>query len=605
MTRSLGTVTPESTGARQGTPILTNVNRATTCATLPDVTADTSAAAARFLAARQFLWDHRTDHEAATEGFTWPDVGPDFNWVDDYFDPMANGNDARALHLLEEDGSASILTYGELADRSRQVANLLAAQGASRGDRILVMLGNETALWETMLAAIRIGAVVIPATTLLAGPDLADRFERGGASMVVTNQTALAAVDALDGSLTDGVTRIAVGGGDGWVDFADADALPTTFEKAEATLADDPLLEYFTSGTTSKPKLVRHTQVSYPVGHLSTMYWLGLQPGDVHWTISSPGWAKHAWSCFFAPFNAEACIFIYNYTRFDAPTVLGVLVDHGVNTLCAPPTVWRFLIQADLSSYDVALRELISAGEPLNPEVIDQVERAWGIRIRDGFGQTETTAQVGNTAGSEVRLGSMGRPLPGYRIALIDPDGNEAEEGEICISLTDRPVGLMEAYADDAAKTAEVMADGYYHTGDVAMRDADGYITYVGRADDVFKASGYRISPFELESVLIEHPAVAEAAVVPSPDSLRGNVPKAYVIPSPGHEPTAETAAEILAFMRERVSGYKLVRRLEFADLPKTISGKIRRVELKGQENERAGDEARNDAEFIERDLRG
>lgn len=582
------------------------MNRATSCATLQDVTSDTAdtAAAASFLAARQFLWDHRTDHVAAVDGFSWPDVGPDFNWVDDYFDPMANGSDARALHLLEEDGSASILTYGELADRSRQVANLLVAHGASRGDRILVMLGNETALWETMLAAIRIGAVVIPATTLLAGPDLADRFERGGASMVVTNQTALAAVDALDGSLTDGVTRIAVGGGGGWVDFADADDLPTTFQKAEATLAADPLLEYFTSGTTSKPKLVRHTQVSYPVGHLSTMYWLGLQPGDVHWTISSPGWAKHAWSCFFAPFNAQACIFIYNYTRFDAPTVLGVLVDHGVNTLCAPPTVWRFLIQADLSSYDVALRELISAGEPLNPEVIDQVEQAWGIRIRDGFGQTETTAQVGNTPGSEVRPGSMGRPLPGYRIALIDADGNEADEGEICISLAERPVGLMDAYADDPDKTAEVMADGHYHTGDVAMRDADGYITYVGRADDVFKASGYRISPFELESVLIEHPAVAEAAVVPSPDSLRGNVPKAYVIPAPGHEPTAETAAEILAFMRERVSGYKLVRRLEFADLPKTISGKIRRVELKGQENQRAGDEARNDAEFLERDLR-
>ena len=557
-----------------------------------------------FLDSRNFLLENRTDYEAAVAGFSWPDVGPDFNWVNDYFDPMADGNDARALHLVEESGDADIRTYAELATRSRQVANFLVEHGAKRGDRILVMLGNETALWETMLAAIRIGVVVIPATTLLAGADLADRFERGGATMVVTNQGALGAVDALDGSLTDGVVKIAVGSGDGWIDFADTESAGTDFAAAEATRAEDPLLEYFTSGTTSKPKLVRHSHVSYPVGHLSTMYWLGLQPGDVHWTISSPGWAKHAWSCFFAPFNAEACVFIYNYTRFDAPTVLQVLIDNQVNTLCAPPTVWRFLIQENLADYKVALRELISAGEPLNPEVIAQVEAGWGIQIRDGYGQTETTAQVGNTPGSKLVPGSMGRPLPGYPIVLLDPDGNESDEGELSIRLSGRPAGLMEAYADDDEKTDEVMRDGHYHTGDVAARDADGYITYVGRADDVFKASGYRISPFELESVLIEHPAVAEAAVVPSPDELRGFVPKAYVIVAPGHDESAETAADIFAFMRDKVSGYKLVRRLEFAELPKTISGKIRRVDLRGQENDRSGQDARNNKEFIEADVR-
>lgn len=556
-----------------------------------------------FLNARNFLLDNRTDYDTAVQDFEWPDVGPDFNWVNDYFDPMADGNDSRALHLVEESGHADILTYAELAVRSRQVANFLVDNGAKRGERILVMLGNETALWETMLAAIRIGAVVIPATTLLAGRDLADRFERGGASMVVTNQSAVDAVDSLDGALTDGVAKVAVGGGDGWIDFAGSHDSAAEFAATEPVMASDPLLEYFTSGTTSKPKLVRHNQVSYPVGHLSTMYWLGLQPGDVHWTISSPGWAKHAWSCFFAPFNAQACVFIYNYTRFDAPTVLGVLIDNGVNTLCAPPTVWRFLIQEDLSQYETALRELISAGEPLNPEVIAQVESAWGIQIRDGYGQTETTAQVGNTPGQKLVPGSMGRPLPGYPIVLVDADGNPADEGELSIDLSDRPIGLMEAYADDADLTAEVMREGYYHTGDVASRDADGYITYVGRADDVFKASGYRISPFELESVLIEHPAVAEAAVVPSPDELRGFVPKAYVIPAPGHEPNAETAASIFAFMREKVSGYKLVRRLEFSDLPKTISGKIRRVDLRGQEDSRSGPEARNNSEFIESDF--
>jgi acetyl-CoA synthetase len=334
------------------------------------------------------------------------------------------------------------------------------------------------------------------------------------------------------------------------------------------------------------------------------MYWLGLQPGDVHWTISSPGWAKHAWSCFFAPFNAQACVFIYNYSRFNGPAVLDTVVKHGVKTLCAPPTVWRMLIQEDLKAWKTSLREAISAGEPLNPEVIEQVRTAWGLTIRDGFGQTETTAMIGNPPGQALKAGSMGRPLPGYPVVLLDADGKPGDEGEICIDLSRRPLSLMDGYADDPEKTADAMRDGHYHTGDVGTRDADGYVTYVGRADDVFKASGYRISPFELESALLEHPAVAEAAVVPSPDPLRGFVPKAYVILAPGHAPDAATAAAIFRFMRERVSGYKLVRRIEFSDLPKTISGKIRRVELRGQEKSRPPSGPRNEHEHLEEALR-
>ncbi len=570
-----------------------------------------TAGGAAFVAARDLLLEHRTDYEAAYDSFGWPDVGDAFSWVEDYFDAIAAGNHAAALHLVEEDGSEVKLSYADLADRSRQVANLLADHGLTHGDRVLVMLGNQPELWETMLAAMRLGLVVIPATTLLAGSDLADRFERGGARMVVTNATGAAAVDALASNVTGDVIKVLIAATDGgataagWQPYEAARDRGTSFTPATRPVPSDPLLEYFTSGTTSKPKLVRHTQVSYPIGHLSTMYWMGLMPGDVHWTLSSPGWAKHAWGCFFAPFNAQACVFIYNYTRFDAPAVLNVLVDHKVTTLCAPPTVWRFLIQEDIAAYDVALRELLSAGEPLNPEVIAQVEQAWGATIRDGYGQTETTAQVGNPPGARVVPGSMGRPMPGYTIALLDPDDEPADEGEIGINITDkRPVAVMDGYADDGDKTAEVMRNGWYHTGDVASRDADGYITYVGRADDVFKASGYRISPFELESVLVEHPAVAEAAVVPSPDELRGFVPKAYVIPAPGYEATAATATEIFSFMRERVSGYKLVRRLEFADLPKTISGKIRRVELRGQEASREGQGPRTEAEFIEADLK-
>jgi acetyl-CoA synthetase len=564
----------------------------------------------RFIAARDLLLAHRTDQPAACDAFEWPRLER-FNWATDYFDSIAVGNEAPALHIVEESGTGSgtesRLSYRQLSERSSQVANFLVSLGARRGDRLLLMLGNEVPLWETMLAAIKLGAVLIPATTMLGSADLRDRLERGRARFVLTNAAGIGKFDALPTEVLAGVTRIATGGAadaPGWVDYRDADRAPTSFAAPEATHVDDPLIEYFTSGTTARPKLVRHTQQSYPVGHLSTMYWLGLGRGDVHWTISSPGWAKHAWSCFFAPFNAQACVFIYNYARFDGPAILRVLDRYGVDTLCAPPTVWRLMIQEDLARWPVRLRELASAGEPLNPEVIEQVRAAWGITIRDGYGQTETTAQAGNPPGARLVPGSMGRALPGYRIVLVDADGKPAEEGEICIDLAHRPVALMQGYADDPEKTAEVMRDGLYHTGDVGTRDADGYITYVGRADDVFKSSGYRISPFELESVLIEHPAVAEAAVVPSPDPIRGQVPKAYVTLVAGHEPGPATAADIFRFLRERVPGYKLVRRIEFDQLPKTISGKIRRVELRGLEKGRPPKGARNEREFLEDQVR-
>jgi acetyl-CoA synthetase len=380
---------------------------------------------------------------------------------------------------------------------------------------------------------------------------------------------------------------------DGWLSYDDAFAAAPRYIPDGVTLASDPLLLYFTSGTTAQPKLVEHTHASYPAGHLSTMYWLGLQPGDVHLNVSSPGWAKHAWSNVFAPWNAAATVMVLGHERFSVDALLAAIPGCGISSLCAPPTVWRMLIQSDLSGCDTAsLRECTSAGEPLNPEVIEQVRRAWGITVRDGYGQTETTAQIGNPPGQEVRLGSMGRPLPGYSVVLLDPlTGVPGKEGEICLPAEPpaaRPAGLMTGYRGDPRRAAEAMRDGYYHTGDVAAIDGDGYITYVGRTDDVFKASDYRISPFELESVLIEHEAVAEAAVVPSPDPLRLAVPKAYVTLVAGVEPSAPVAESILAFARDRLAPYKRVRRLEFGELPKTISGKIRRVELREQESGRS-----------------
>ncbi|WP_309110641.1 AMP-binding protein [Saccharothrix sp.] len=546
-----------------------------------------------FRDARDFLLGHATDHAAARAGFAWPELD-EFNWALDWFDDIARGNDRTALWIVEEDGREGRWSFADLSRRSNRVANWLRARGVRRGDRVVLMLGNQVELWEALLAAMKLGAVVIPATTLLAPADLRDRVERGGARHVVVGAADAAKFDEVPGDYT----RIAVGEPvSGWLDYAESVAASEVFTPAGVTRADDTLLLYFTSGTTARPKLVEHTHVSYPVGHLSTMYWIGLEPGDVHLNISSPGWAKHAWSNVFAPWNAEATVFVYNYSRFDAARLMSEMDRCGVTSFCAPPTVWRMLIQADLTALKTPPRKVVGAGEPLNPEVIEQVRAAWGVTIRDGFGQTETTVQIANTPGQPVKPGSMGRPVPGYPVVLVDPvTGQPGTEGEICLDLARRPLGLMVGYHGDPDRTAEVMRDGYYHTGDVGSVDEDGYITYVGRTDDVFKASDYRISPFELESVLLEHEAVAEAAVVPAPDPVRLAVPKAYVVLAAGYAADEETAYAILRHARENLAPYKRVRRVQFADLPKTISGKIRRVELRGRETgERVAGEYREE----------
>jgi acetyl-CoA synthetase len=544
-----------------------------------------------YRAARDLLLELRSDGDRARAEFRWPDLGERFNWAVDWFDEIARGNDRPGLVIVEEDGRTTTRTFDELARRSDQVAAWLTAQGVRRGDAVIVMLGNQVELWESMLAIMKLGAVIMPTTTAVGPSDLVDRINRGGARWVLCNEGDTGKFDGVHGDYR----RLSVGevsGNGGWANLHEAYGLDAPPTPHPGTSPSDRLLLYFTSGTTSRPKLVEHTQVSYPVGHLATMYWLGLQPGDVHLNISSPGWAKHAWSCFFAPWIAEATVFLYNYTRFDAGALLDQLRKHEVTTFCAPPTVWRMLIKSDLSGGPGSLREVIGAGEPLNPEVIEQVRAAWGLTIRDGYGQTETSAQVGNTPGTTVKPGSMGRPLPGVPVVLVDPASRTlvegVGEGEICLDLGEHPLPLMTGYQGDDERNAEAMAGGYYHTGDVASRDEDGYITYVGRTDDVFKASDYKISPFELESVLIEHPAVAEAAVVPAPDPVRLAVPKAYIALAPGHDPTEETAFAILKYAREHLAPYQRVRRVEFADLPKTISGKIRRVELRGRESELA-----------------
>jgi acetyl-CoA synthetase len=552
-----------------------------------------------FRRARDLLTKHRGDYDAACREFRWP-VLDRFNWALDWFDILADGNPRTALHLVEDYGAEVRLSYAELAERSNRVATYFRRHGVERGDRILMMLPNCVQIWEVMLAAMKLGAAVIPATTLLTPDDLRDRIERGKVKHVVAEPAGAEKLHGLGGFTRHVVGEIVPG----WLPFTAAYDEASLFMPHGETMSSDPVLLYFTSGTTAKPKLVVHTHRSYPVGHLSTMYWIGLREGDVHMNISSPGWAKHAWSNFFAPFNAGATAFVYNYSRFSARSALDVLAAHGITTVCAPPTVWRMLVLEDLGRVRTKIREALSAGEPLNPEVIEKVRQAWGVTIRDGYGQTETTAQIGNSPGQPVKPGSMGRPLPGYRIALLDEDGRPAaDEGEICISLEARPAGLMAGYEDDPNLNEFVTRHGHYHTGDVAAIDGDGYVTYVGRADDVFKSSDYRISPFELESALIEHDAVAEAAVVPSPDALRGLLPKAFIILKPGRTPDASLALEIFRFLRRRLAPYKRIRRLEFSDLPKTVSGKIRRVELRNREHARESGAARGKLEFWQEDF--
>ena len=559
---------------------------------------------AAFRDARDFLLFQRLDYETAYAGFRWPTLHH-FNWALDWFDAVlareAVSRDRPALRILDQaTGVETRLSFAELSERSNRIANRLRALGVRRGERILLMLGNVAPLWETMLAAMKLGAVVIPASTLLTEVDLHDRVRRGRVRHIVAASELAARLERPGESCT----RLAVGDAvPNWHSFEEGYGASPDFVPDAPTPADAPLLLYFTSGTTAQPKLVLHSHESYPAGALSTMYWLGLRPDDVHLNISSPGWAKHAWSSLFAPWNAAATVTVINQQRFEARALLDAVVALGVTSLCAPPTVWRLLIQEDLTAWRPALRELCGAGEPLNPEVIERVKAAWGLTIRDGYGQTETTAQIANPPGQRVEPGSMGRPLPGYRVVLLDVNDKESDEGELALALGgDRPMGLMQGYAQEDG-AADDIPGPFYRTGDVARRGAEGYLTYVGRADDLFKAADYRISPFELESVLIEHAAVAEAAVVPSPDPIRLAVPKAFVSLVAAAPPDRVTALSIFRHLRTRLAPFKRVRRLEFATLPKTISGKIRRVELRHAEASSVAAGRRSVSEFREEDF--
>ena len=519
-----------------------------------------------------------------------------FNPVLDILERWA-AEDPEATALVSLSGAGAMVaehTVTRLALESRQAARALSASGVARGDRVLVMLPRIPAWYAAMLGAIRIGAVPMPAPNMLTGKDISYRVTAAGATAVVTDPGGAAKVE---GSLPL-AQRFCQGDGDGavpagWTDFGEACLQAGDGETPkDPTASDDPMFVYFTSGTVSHPKMVLHTQASYSLGHVVTArFWQDLRAGDRHWTVSDTGWAKAAWGGLFGQWHERATVVQVALGRPDADTILRTLGDHRITSFCAPPTLYRLLVQADLAAYDLsALRHCTSAGEPLNPEII----RAWaagtgGLTVYDGYGQTETTNIVANYPDVPVRPGSMGLPTPGYDVDVVDDDGQPVETGtvaNIAVRTDPRPVGLFSGYYRDDAATDRSMRAGWYFTGDKAARDDDGYFWFEGRADDVITSSAYRIGPFEVESALIEHPAVMEAAVVGKADPERTEVVTAFVVLAAGHVAGDELARQLQDHVKASTAPYKYPRIIHFVDeLPKTVSGKIRRSELKGRLN--------------------
>ena len=536
-----------------------------------------------------------------------------FNWAADVFEPryVRRRGTQTALLYVDDAGRAMRFSFEELAERGNQLLNLLRERGVRRGDTVFVMVPVVPEVWFSYYAAIKGGFILVPAATILTEKDIAYRFSQLLPAAVLADPASAEKIDAAERALGKGASvKIAVGEDRaGWLS---THAISACREHAEAEKirSTDTLLIFFTSGTTGLPKMVVHTHASYPIGHLSTAAWIGVREGDLHYNISQPGWAKFAWSSFFAPLTVGATVFAYGYAgRFVAAKHLEAIQDYKITTFCSAPTVWRMFVLEDLAKYRFTLREVVSAGEPLNPEVIVAWRMATGLTIRDGYGQTESTLIVGNLPGEDVKLGSMGRPSFLYDVVLVDERGPElpaGEEGDIAVRLDPRPIGLFAKYVGpDAERYALVFANNLYRTGDRAFRDAEGRLWFVGRSDDVIKASDYRIGPFEVESALLEHPAVAEAAVVGSPHPIRGNVVKAFVVLRPGVAPSRALADDLFQFTRANLTPYKAPKILEFVpELPKTISGKIRRIELRAKEVEKTAAAARSPEEYLYEEVR-
>lgn len=539
-----------------------------------------------------------TDYEKTYAEFKF-DVPEYFNWARDTFDKWAEDPDKLGLLWVDDHGNEKRFTFKQLSDASKKLANILKENGVNKGDCLNVILPRVPEWWVVFIACIRAGVIISPGTAMLTPKDIKYRVDSSESNVVITNADNASKVDEVAADCPTLKTRILVGEKrDGWINYEEAmEKASDQFETANTKSEENAIL-YFTSGTVGLPKMTVHTHVSYPMGHTITgKFWLDLTPDDLHFNISDTGWAKAAWSSFFGPWNCGAAVFVHlpGSPKFDAARNLELIAHYPITTICGPPTAYRVFVQEDLKKYDFkSLRLCVAAGEPLNPEVIEVWKEGTGRLIRDGYGQTESCLMVGTFPPLEVKAGSMGRPAPGYYVSVIDDDGNEVpvnQEGDIAVRVKpERPVGLFKEYWKEPQRTADCHKGDWYLTGDRAVKDEDGYIWFVGRSDDVILSSGYRIGPFEVESALIEHPAVAESAVVASPEEFRGEIVKAFVVLTRNYSPSDELVKEIQEFVKSNTAPYKYPREIEFVEeLPKTISGKIRRVELRDAEKKKKG----------------
>ncbi|MCG8414917.1 MAG: AMP-binding protein [Pseudomonadales bacterium] len=516
----------------------------------------------------------------------------EYNFATDIIDAWADKNpDNRALFWIDDEGNEKARTFAEVSSNSRKLCNALRAAGVERGETVIVILAREIEWWEVFTAVLRLGAVISPGTTQLSSKDIEYRLQAASATCVVTNQANAEKIEAAESSCPSLKAKLVVDADrDGWLNYEtclrdyDDNFAPV------ATRGDEDSMCYFTSGTTGYPKMTIHTH-NYAMGHIPTgRYWLDLTEDDLHWNISDTGWAKAAWSSYFGPWLCGATLFVHNGAAFNAQQTLEILQKYPVTTMCGAPTIYRMLVLEDLQRYSfTSLRHCVGAGEPLNPEIIDIWKAATGITIRDGYGQTETGILCGSFPGIEPRFGSMGKPSPGIKLAVIDDEGNEVgpnQEGDIAVQIEpEKPQGVFKEYKNDPERTADTRRGPWYITGDRAYQDEDGYFWFVSRADDVILSAGYRIGPFEVESALIEHDAVAESAVVSSPDETRGEIVKAFVVLAPGFTASDDLAKQLQDHVKQITAPYKYPRKLEFVEaLPKTVSGKIRRIELREKE---------------------
>lgn len=523
-----------------------------------------------------------------------PVYEPNFNFAYDVVDAIAEAEpERRAMLWCNEAGEEHTFSFADMSKYSNQAANLFTSLGVKRGDAVVLILKRHYEFWFAILGLHKIGAVGIPATNLLTKKDLVYRFNAANVKAIICTTDGETA-DHVDAAMLESPTvqlKMSVHGArPGWVDFsAELAKQPQTFERAE-TAAKDPMLLYFTSGTTGMPKMVWHDH-TYPIAHIITAkYWQNVQPDGLHLTISDTGWMKSMWGKLYGQWLMEAGIFVCDFEKFTPSQLLPLFSKYKITTFCAPPTMYRFFIKEDLSKYDLSsLVHATIAGEPLNPEVFNQFYKATGLKLMEGFGQTETTLTVFNPLGTNPKPGSMGRPSPAYHVDLVDAEGHSVEPGTVgeIVLRTDKgkPVGMFDGYYQDSALTKTVWYDNIYHTGDTAWQDEDGYVWYVGRTDDIIKSSGYRIGPFEIESVLMEHPAVLECAITGTPDPIRGQVVKATIILAKGYTASEELKKELQDYVKKQTAPYKYPRVVEFVEeLPKTISGKIRRVQIRNEE---------------------